>query len=262
METLGTTLGRILPEMAESPRTAQSLPVTGGLDWTAALANRHAMTIAQAREIAVAPLPQLESCSERHFIQCIRILLAALPKRNSDDVSGELLIAAYQRKLGGFCKDQISYLSDKALGRCEWFPTIAECLTIIGEWNRDDDALRLQERAKGMVMWDWQRRFDAVMSELAGGRYSQAQIDALPDSWKAIGEARSYLWAGADGSYTARILPNGERAGYPGATDEAPTRTEPDCRKCQDVGSILDAEGEVIYCPDCVAIDEAREAVA
>lgn len=261
METLGRILDRALPAVDPAQRTAQSLPSTGGLDWTAALANRHALTVQQARQIADAPLPQPEPCSDRHFNQCLRILLAALPKRNSDDLSGELLVSAYQRKLGGFCKDQISYLSDKALERCEWFPTIAECMAIIGEWKRNDDLLQLQEHAKGMVFWDRQARFRTVMSELACGAYSQEQIDAMPDSWKVVGETRGYLWSHSDGSYSARVLANGERAPYPEAVEPVETRKAPDCRKCQDVGRILDLEGEEIACPDCAAaIDEQQEA--
>lgn len=260
MQAIGEMLGRIVPATEQSPRTAPSPLSTADLDWTAALKNRGALTLAQAREIASAPLPAPEPCSERHFNQCLRVLLAALPKRNSDDVSGELLISAYQRKLGGFCKDQISYLSDKALERCEWFPTIAECMAIIGEWKRGDELLQLQDRAKSMVLWDRQRRFDDVMCELAGGRYSQAQIDAMPDSWKVVGETRGYLWANADGSYTPRILPGGERAKAPDVEAVTPKRAGPDCSKCQDIGRVLDLDGEEIDCPDCsVEQQEAAE---
>jgi hypothetical protein len=245
--------------MAESPRTEQSLRSTASLDWTAALENRGELTIAQAREIAAAPLPSPEPCSERHFNQCLRVLLSALPKRNSDEVSGELLISAYERKLGGFCKDQISYLSDKALERCEWFPTIAECLGIIGEWKRIDAPLQIQERAKSMVMWDRQRRFDDVMIELACGRYSQDQIDAMPDSWKVVGETRGYLWAQDDGSYTARILPGGKRSRAPEAVQDVPTPAAADCRTCQDVGRVLDLAGNEVVCPDC-GVEQAEAA--
>jgi hypothetical protein len=219
------------------------------------------MTIPQAREIAVAPLPQPEPCSDRHFIQCIRVLLAALPKRNSDDVSGELLIAAYQRKLGSFSKGQINYLSDKALERCEWFPTIAECLGIIGEWKRDDDLLRLQERAKGLVFSDRERRFRAVMGELAAGAYSQAQIDALPDSWKVVGETRGHLRLTEDGGYVSRIGGDGKPVAKPKPKEPA-AQVGPTCRKCHDLGRVLDLEGDEVDCPDCAPASETQEVAA
>jgi hypothetical protein len=263
MQTLGTALGRILPAMAESPRTAQSQHLTEKWDWTVARVSPGTMTIAQARKIADAPLPALEACSVSHFDECLRVLLASLPKRNSDDLSGDLLIRAYSGKLGGFSKEEINFLTDRALERCEWFPTIAQCLAIIGEWKRNDAPLLLQDAAKSMVIWDRQRRFDGVMSELACGRYSQDQIDAMPDSWKVVGETRGYLWANDDGSYTARILPNGESVPYPDAPEPLAKRTEPSCRKCQDIGRVLDLEGEEIECPVCAPhpVDEMREGV-
>ncbi|KQM18393.1 hypothetical protein [Novosphingobium sp. Leaf2] len=251
METLGTTLDRILPEMAESPKTEQSLRLTEKWDLTVARVSPATMTIAQARKIADAPLPALVACSDDRFDECLRLLLAALPKRNSDDLSGELLILAYSGKLGGYSAEQIAYMTDKALERCEWFPTIAECLGIIGEWKRNDAPLQLQERARSMVFDDRQIRFRKVMSDLAAGGYTQDQIDAMPDSWKVVGETRGYLWAHADGSYTARILPNGERVPYPEAVEVTPKRAEPACRKCQDLGRILDLGGNEVDCPDC-----------
>ena len=204
-------------------------------------------------------MPRPEPCSDRHFVQCIRILLATLPKRNSDEVSGELLLSAYQRKLGGFCKDQISFLSDKALERYEWFPTIAQCLAIIGEWQRDDAPLRLQNHAKSMVLWDRQRRFDEVMAQLALGAMSQEQIDALPDSWKAVGETRSYLWQEDDGRYVPRVGPNAKPLAIAAGAPEAQTapRHSPSCRKCHDLGRILDLEGNEVACPECGEIAEA-----
>ncbi len=205
-------------------------------------------------------MPAPEPCTERHFNQCLRILLAALPKRNSDEVSGELLISAYQRKLGSFCRDQISYLSDKALERCEWFPTIAECLAIIGEWKRNDEALRLQERAKGVVLWDRQRRFDDVMCQLADGSYSQDQIDAMPDSWKVVGETRGYLWANDDGTYSPRVGPNATASPFASAKPASPKATGPVCRKCHDVGRVLDLDGNEVDCPDCAMGEQAEAA--
>lgn len=253
METLGKTLGRILPEMGRGQTTAQSLPSTAKWDWTVSLANPGAMTIAQARQIAAAPLPVLVACSEQHFDQCLRILLANLPKRNSDDLSGDLLIRAYTGKLGGFSKEQINYLTDRALERCDWFPTIAQCLSIIAEWKRDDDALRLQEKAKSFVLWERQARFDEMMGRLAAGAVGQDEIDALPDQWKAVGETRSYLRLTDGGRYVSRIDADGKPIPVAAPATEAgdTRRAAPACRKCQDIGRILDLEGNEVDCPEC-----------
>lgn len=165
--------------------------------------------------IAERPLPELPRCSEKHLKQCIRVLLASLPKRNSDEVSASLLLASYFRKLGAYSQDQISYLTDAALDRCEWFPTIAECNAIIGEWKRSDGAIQARERARLIVRNDRQGRFDLAMAELSRGQYSQDQINALPDSWKEVAETRGYLWLLADGGYIARISVDGDRVPMP-----------------------------------------------
>lgn len=65
-------------------------------------------------------------------------MLAVLPRRNSDDLGGELFVAAYQKMLGSYPKAAVSFVTEQALARCKWFPTIAECLEIMTEWRRSD----------------------------------------------------------------------------------------------------------------------------
>jgi hypothetical protein len=107
--------------------------------------------LAAVQEIAEAPLPTLPTCDERTFGQALRMMLAALPRRNADDVSGELFVAAYERQLGNLNRQQVEFLMDKALQRCRWFPTIAECLEIVGEWRRDDEPARRKASAALIV---------------------------------------------------------------------------------------------------------------
>jgi len=244
MQTLAATLDRVTSGLSQSPKTARSQPLTISLDWATAIARTEPMTLAQARQIADARLPVLAACSEQHFGECFRVLLATLPKRNSDEVSGQLLMRAYLGKLGGFPNEQISYLCDRVLERCQWFPSIAECLTILAEWKRDDDALRLQERAKSFVFWDNQARFEDTMAALARGDVTQKEIDGLPKNWREIAETRGLLWLHDDGRYTLR------------QSNPAPVRqqltdqTHRRCATCQDVGRILTLEGEEVAC-DC-----------
>ena len=205
MEAIGTTLDRLLPDMAEGHGTGQ-LPSSIANLGSTGLPNRldDAM-LAAVEALAAAPLPAPEPCDREHFNQCLRVMLAVLPKRNSDDVSGKLLISAYQKKLGNFPKDQISYLADQATMRCEWFPSIAECLSIMQGWERNDDAVRVRREATIAARWEHQARFDETMNRLATGDCDQAEIDALPLSWREVGETRGYLWRNADSSYTARV---------------------------------------------------------
>ena len=101
--------------------------------------------------VARAPLPDLVPAETAHFNQCMRTLLAVLPKRGTDEISGKLFVAAYQKKLGTYPGDAIGFLADKAMERCRWFPTIAECLEILSKWHRDDEHVRRKIAAREIV---------------------------------------------------------------------------------------------------------------
>lgn len=67
------------------------------------------------------------------------MMLAVLPKRHLDEVSGELLVAAYRESLGRYPAQAIDYLRRQAVDKCKWFPTVAECHEIIEGWRRRDE---------------------------------------------------------------------------------------------------------------------------
>lgn len=158
-------------------------------------------TLCRVRDIANAPLPPEPAADPRHFGQCLRILLAVLPKRSQDELSGELFIAAYQRKLGHFSNAGMSYLADKAMDKCQWFPTIAECLEIMeGYWRQDD----LWQRRNFARELDQRERSARNREELAARRIehakmTQADVDVLPEGLKRIGLRAGYLIEGEDG---------------------------------------------------------------
>ncbi len=247
MEQVGTLVGRLLPEMPEDLRMAQSPTSTASTALTADRPRLSDAMLAKAEAIANAPLPALAPCGEEHLAKVLRTLLAVLPKRGSDEVSGALLIEAYEAKLGGYSREQISFLGDQAMERCQWFPSIAECYKIIEGWERGDDHIRLQRRAAAAARHERQARFDDMMARLAAGNVVQAEIDALPDSWKAVGETRAYLRVDDDGCYVSRV---GATAA-PAPVTEAPARPGPACRTCQDVRRILTMEGNEVDCPNC-----------
>ena len=56
-----------------------------------------------------------------------------LPRKNSDDVSGELLARGYWRMLGHLSEQEISWLSEMVIERCRWFPTVVECRDLMAE---------------------------------------------------------------------------------------------------------------------------------
>ncbi|AOR76325.1 hypothetical protein BES08_05785 [Novosphingobium resinovorum] len=171
-----------------------------------ALANRlDDGMLAAVQALAAAPLPAPEPCDAQHFNQCLRVLLANLPKRNSDDISGKLLISTYQKKLGNLPKDQISFIADRAITECEWFPSIAECLRLAEGWERNDDAVRVRREATVAARWERQARFEEMMARLAAGDVDQSEIDGLPVSWLEVAETRGHLRREDGGRYTSRI---------------------------------------------------------
>lgn len=109
-------------------------------------------------ELASCRLPEPAPCDEQHFVKCIRLMDAVLPKQSKDMVSGKLFVMGYQRVLQGYPKDAISYLAEQAMRRCRWFPTIAECIDIIEEWRRDDEAVRYRAKAQQIANRERQRR--------------------------------------------------------------------------------------------------------
>ena len=103
--------------------------------------------MAKVASIAKAELPRLPACDVKSFGQMLRMMLSALPRRQADDISGELFVAAYERQLGHMSKPHLEYMMDKALRQCKWFPTIAECFELASGWVRRDEATERQKQA-------------------------------------------------------------------------------------------------------------------
>jgi len=139
--------------------------------------------------MAAAPLPALPTCDERTFGQILRMMLATLPRRQSDDVSGELFVAAYERQLGHMSKLQAEYMMDKALRTCRWFPTIAECLELAGDWRRRDDAVAQQARARSVYQNEMQLRArdERGWNDASSMLMTQKQVDDMLPELQRIG---------------------------------------------------------------------------
>lgn len=164
---------------------------TDDLDLTKLPARLDDATLAMVQDIARSPLPPPVPCGEKHFSKCLRIMLAVLPRQAADEISGELFVAAYQRKLGHYPEAAINFLADRAMEQCRWFPTIAECLEILTGWTRYDehtrrraDAIRIagaerRQREDEQREWRW-----ASMKAL-----SQSDVDGMTDQVRRIGLA-------------------------------------------------------------------------
>lgn len=163
-------------------------------------------TLAKVEAIASSPLPALASCDPNHFGKVLWVLLAALPKRKSDDISGELLVNAYRRMLGHLPAEQIDHLAVEVLAKCEWFPSIAECLKLVEGWTRNDDALKTKNRAGIIARNERQARLDETIRALELGELDADQIYALPERFRDIALTQGLIWADPDGTFRPRPL--------------------------------------------------------
>lgn len=172
--------------------------------------------MAALQNLADTPLPALHPCDERHFAQCLRVMLSVLPKRATDDVSGELFVEAYRRKLGKFSNDAISFMADKALERCKWFPTIHECLEILDDWRRWD--IHCQRRAKARRAVGDERRAreqdERARNTLTGTVLTQDDVDKMTPEMIRIGLACKALRNRDDGTPAPWFTKDGEEIPY------------------------------------------------
>lgn len=148
--------------------------------------------LAQVEAIANAPLPALPTCSSEHMAKCLKTL-AILPRQAIDAAKGELAVRLYERKLGHLPAAAMSYLADQALERCEWYPTIAECLKIAGEWQRSDEPVQAKARAQALARRERETRMDEAMTALQRGELDDEAVNAWPEWWKQIAQTRGLV---------------------------------------------------------------------
>lgn len=160
--------------------------------------------LAAAMVVAAAPLPALEMADDVFLAQILR-MMDVLPRRDDDSVGGKLRHRAYELVIGRYPRQALEFLATEALRGSKFYPSTTECVEILTRWRRDDDSVRSKLAAGTAVRHERQSRFDDAMKRLAAGKVSQAEIDAMPERWKSVGETRAYLWRHEDGSYTARV---------------------------------------------------------
>jgi hypothetical protein len=180
---------------------------TDDLDLTTLPERLDDTTLARVKAIASSPLPPPIPCSDPHLSKCLRIMLSVLPRRNADDVSGELFVAAYQRKLGHLPDAAVSYITDKAMEQCRWFPTIAECLELLSGWRRKDVYTERQIQARLRVRAEREAREAderAFERRDRSADLTQEQVDNMPPHVLRLGVACGAIIRSEDGSHTPR----------------------------------------------------------
>lgn len=168
--------------------TALPRPSIDELDLSALPDRLDDQTWAMVREIANSPLPPQQTSDETHFSQCLRVMDAALPRRTQGELGGELFYNIYRRQLARFPNEAISYLADVATRTCRWFPTIAECLDILGGWRRNDEAARRKIEAMRIANREASARLrESNPQPEPIPEMTQAGINAMPLSLRKIG---------------------------------------------------------------------------
>jgi len=163
------------------------------------------LTLAKLARLASSPLPQPAPCPEHTLMEVMTTLQSCLPSQQRNEISAEVQAEAYSQALSGHSFAAIKHLEGQALRHCDWFPTIAECKRILAGFTGDSHLPNKRASVQRRIMDERQARFDEAMDRLSRGLASQAEIDAMPERWKSVGETRAYLWRHEDGAYTARV---------------------------------------------------------
>ncbi len=200
-------MGALLPGIvAQTDETASPEPSTA-LAVSISLAGLPARLddrmLEMVRTIANSPPLRAEPCSTEHFAKCMRSL-DILPRRNDDELTGELKVKLYWAKLRHVPNAGWSYLVSAALDQCQWFPTIAECQRIIAGWAQVGIGEERRKQARYLVQREMNARMDEAVARLATRTVPQDEIDAMPDQWKRVAAEKCFLWAWPDGRFTVR----------------------------------------------------------
>lgn len=166
--------------------------------------------LAMMEDLAASPLPDLPACGDGEFAEQLRAL-TILPRRNDDELTGELRFAFYRRKLRAFPHEAIKFMVSTVLDELNWYPTIAQCLDILARWHRNDEQVHRKASAANLARAERRARFDDIMRSLERREVDQAGIDALPKNVRVIAAERGFLRLHDDGVYRARAVSCGTK---------------------------------------------------
>lgn len=137
--------------------------------------------------------------SDGYITNRLQFMQAALPARAIDDSAGEKRAAVYLSILRGHSREALTFLSDEACRRCDWFPTPKQCLEIIAEHrppvSERDATLRLCAAFAEDALAAW-------LANLEAGE----EIGDVPEQWIRIAIERGPLRRLSDGKVVSRAL--------------------------------------------------------
>lgn len=192
-QAIGSTLPEIVATASNAPATTPSpvLDVEQAEICLLSLPERlNDRQMAQVSQIARSTLPALPAANLEHVAKCLRLMAATLKRRSMDDISGKAMVALYGRHLQGYPDEALSYLCEIATRELDWFPTPAECLRLLGRWQRDDQAARLQALARRRLADEASARYvDAGLAIIEGRMTAHDVSRMLPSIQRRLDAA-------------------------------------------------------------------------
>lgn len=197
-----------LPLVPASNPKAGSLKVYEGLslrEITALPERLDDGMITGLKAVISAPVPEQVPCPADYLNKALVAMMAVLPRQGKDAVTGALLFDQYARKLGKHPKGAIDYLWSTSIDRLKWFPTIAECNEIAGEWvSRAQELKHAKSIAESKIAREKDLRFRDAIDLLRTRRATQEDVDAYPEKWRAYAAEQGFLWRLKGGTYLIR----------------------------------------------------------
>ena len=84
--------------------------------------------------------------------------LTTLPRRNDDDLTGEVRLRIYQSCLTFVAREQLDWMVQQTVMTCKWFPTIKELIDLADKWVRDDRPAKVKRTAQTLYRRELQIR--------------------------------------------------------------------------------------------------------
>jgi len=155
----------------------------------------------ELRTLALAMPSENDPVSPRQLSRSLEFMESTLPSKNSDEQAGQMRTAVYIRIFGGYTKEAIAYLVERACKECDWFPTPKQCLEILADYTPQPS---IKQQALHRCEKFSQAMFDQFIADMRDGPITQSQIDNAPERWKRICVETGLLRREGDG-YVQRV---------------------------------------------------------
>lgn len=161
--------------------------------------------VEKLKAVIACPIPEIEPVTPDYLNKALMAMLAVLPRQGKDAATGAMMVKQYVLKLGKHPKGAIDHLWSASIDKLRWFPTVAECNEIIGEWvSRAQELKHAKSIAESKIAREKDFRFRDALDKLRAREADQADVDAYPERWKAYAAEQGFLWKLRDGSYLIR----------------------------------------------------------